>query len=545
MARKSRKNIQQETTCNVAIYIRLALYVRLSVEDNNNRGNSIDTQKMVLEEYISGHPEFLVYDTYIDNGATGTNFDRAGFKKMLADIDAGHIDCVIVKDLSRLGRNSIDTGYYIEQYFPAHNVRFISVNDQFDSEDEDGAHNSILLPLKNMINEAYSMDIGRKIKSQIRQTMKEGGFVGGRAPYGYKKDANDCHKLLVDEKTAPVVRQIFEWAYAKAGLNEIVRNLNELSILPPSHYKQLTGEISHEKLIGSGKWQTRTVQRILDTQLYTGDMVQGRTITVEHRQLRAGADNLIIVRDTHEAIVSREMFETAREYRRQVAEKSKNRDVTPYSDNMYKGKIFCGHCGISLHRQRSRDKYHFRCTTRNRIGRDDCPVVAIREDELTTALINILQKKLDATLGKYSLLFKDEQRQRDRLNTLARKLGRCKAETDKQKRFSRSLYENLVQGILSNEEYFTLKQDYDAKVEALSQKSVELESEIDGLKSNLSRFRDLEQIAHDLDSSRELTAELIDRLIQRIEIDHERNISVEFSFINEFEQYSKRGACNA
>lgn len=169
MARKSRKHIAEPIFTSVSPFINTALYIRLSVEDNKKRGNSIETQKMVLKDYLSNKPEFRIYDTYIDNGTTGTNFNREGFQRMLSDIEAGKIDCVIVKDLSRLGRNSIDSGYYIEQYFPSHNVRFIAVTDQFDSENPDNLHGGIILPLKNMINEAYSLDIGRKIKAQARQ----------------------------------------------------------------------------------------------------------------------------------------------------------------------------------------------------------------------------------------------------------------------------------------------------------------------------------------------------------------------------------------
>lgn len=208
MARKSRKQTAAPMLAP-SLYVHVALYIRLSVEDNKKRGCSVENQKLVLNDFLSDKPDFVVYDTYIDNGATGTNFHRPGFQQMLSDIEAGHINCVIVKDLSRLGRNSIDTGYYIEQYFHAHNVRFIAVTDQFDTADSGNLHGGIMLPLKNMINEAYALDIGRKIKAQARQAMKDGDYIGARAPYGYRKDPDNCHKLLIDENTAPVVKQIF------------------------------------------------------------------------------------------------------------------------------------------------------------------------------------------------------------------------------------------------------------------------------------------------------------------------------------------------
>ena len=175
------------------------------------------------------------------------------------------------------------------------------------------------------------MDIGRKIKAQARQAMKDGYYIGGRAPYGYRKDPDNCHKLLIDENTAPVVKQIFEWAHEHVGLNRIVRNLNEMGIPAPSHYKKSTGEITSPGLIGSGKWQTRTVMRILESEVYTGDLVQGKTKIVDHQQVKAGEDNLIVVRHTHEPIISHELFTAVQEYREQVCEESRAKPKNPYT----------------------------------------------------------------------------------------------------------------------------------------------------------------------------------------------------------------------
>ena len=382
-----------------SLYVYVALYIRLSVEDNKKRGCSVENQKLVLNDYLADKPDFVVYDTYIDNGLTGTNFHRPGFQQMLSDIEAGHINCVIVKDLSRLGRNSIDTGYYIEQYFYAHNVRFIAVTDQFDTADPSNLHGGIMLPLKNMINEAYSLDIGRKIKAQARQAMKDGDYIGARAPYGYRKDPDNCHKLLIDEETAPVVKQIFDWAYERVALNRIVRNLNEMGITAPSHYKKSTGEITSPGLIGSGKWQTRTIMKILESEVYTGDLVQGKTKMVDHQQVKAGDDNLIIARHTHEPIISHELFTAVQEYRKQVCEESRAIHKRSYTPNIFKGKVFCADCGRSLHRQRAERKkgpdiYWFHCLTNSRVAKDTCKGVMMQETELIATVTAILEKEL-------------------------------------------------------------------------------------------------------------------------------------------------------
>jgi len=239
MARKSRKNViasEKPKQSTVKIW-RAALYIRLSVEFNGKRGDSLETQRQIMEAYIALCPDIEITEVYTDNGITGRTFEREAFQRMLADVENGKIDCIVVKDLSRLGRNSIDTGYYIEKYFPLHGVRFIAVNDQFDSTDPENSGNHLIVPLKNMINEAYAADISKKVKAQQHQAMKDGESVGARPPYGYKKAPDNCHRLLVNGDTAPVVQQIFQWAVDGVLLNVIVKRLNEAGIMTPGYYQ--------------------------------------------------------------------------------------------------------------------------------------------------------------------------------------------------------------------------------------------------------------------------------------------------------------------
>lgn len=540
MARKSRK--QTETPMPApSLYVYVALYIRLSVEDNKKRGCSVENQKLVLHDYLADKPDFVVYDTYIDNGLTGTNFHRPGFQQMLSDIEAGHINCVIVKDLSRLGRNSIDTGYYIEQYFYAHNVRFIAVTDQFDTADPGNLHGGIMLPLKNMINEAYSLDIGQKIKAQARQAMKDGDYIGARAPYGYRKDPDNCHKLLIDKETAPIVKQIFDWAYERVALNRIVRNLNEMGITAPSHYKKSTGEITSPGLIGSGKWQTRTVMKILESEVYTGDLVQGKTKAVDHQQVKADDDNLIIARHTHEPIISHELFTAVQEYRKQVCEESRAVPKRPYTPNIFKGKVFCADCGRSLHRQRAERKkgpdiYWFHCLTNSRVAKDTCKGVMMQETELIATVTAVLEKELSVALGMSLPLFQLEARQKQKKDGLKSQMSAKRQDIEKQRRLIRGLYENFVQGILTSGEYFELKAGYEESITVLSGDIETLEKGMDALDDQLVRYRAMEKDAKSLAQEHVLTAELIGRLIDRIEIDHERNIRVSFRFKSEFQR---------
>lgn len=544
MARKSRKNQTAAPVCDTSLYIRTALYIRLSVEDNKKRGHSIENQKLVLENFLAGRPEFVVYNTYVDNGATGTNFHRPGFQQMLSDIEAGLIDCVIVKDLSRLGRNSIDTGYYIEQYFRAHQIRFIALTDQFDTADSSNLHGGIMLPLKNMINEAYALDIGRKIKAQARQAMKDGEYIGARAPYGYRKDPENCHKLLIDPEAAEVVFQIFQWAYEHVGLNDIARRLNEQGIQTPSHRKRATGEITHENLVGSGKWQTRTVSKILDSEVYTGDLVQGKTKIVDHQQVQADEDNLIIATNTHEAIISHEVFEAVKAYRRQVCEESKAHEVDPYTPNIFKGKVFCAHCGGSLHRQRNKrkkgpDVYLFHCLTKSRVDKNGCLGVSVTEKDLLAAVVAILQQELTVALGNYSFVLEAEVKRKKERDDLKAGISAKKQEIDRNRRFVRGLYENFVQKVLTSEEYFTMKKDYEAVIAKLSDEISTLENGLAVMDAQLAKYKELEQDAKVLEKDHTLTAALIDRLIERIEITHDKEIRVSFRFKSEFEEYGK------
>ena len=382
MARKSRKETAAVAVQEADAACRAAIYVRLSVEDTHTHSVSIETQQMIIARYLEQYPEISVYDTYIDNGATGTNFHRPGFQQMLSDIEAGHVNCVIVKDLSRLGRNTIDTGYYIEQYFRIRSVRFIAVNENFDTANPEDAHSGIIIPLRNMINEAYALDIGRKIRAQQRQAMKDGKFIGARTPYGYLKAKDDCHQLIIDPVAAVVVQRMFRWASEGAGLNTIAVRLNEAGILTPSHYKKMQGKITHENLLGSGKWQTRTVGVILRSEVYTGDLVQGQTKTVDHRQVKSDAEEWTAVRDTHEAIISREQFAAVQEILNQTASRAKAREV----------KAYCGH---ALSHTMQKTSYYY-CRHSEADVESRCHKMRLNAAELEQTVFLTLKKQMEA-----------------------------------------------------------------------------------------------------------------------------------------------------
>ena len=540
MARKSRKESAQVMVQETVSTCRAAIYVRLSVEDSHTHSASIETQQMIIAQFLERNPDIQVYDTYIDNGTSGTTFHRPAFQKMLSDIEAGLVNCVIVKDLSRLGRNTIDTGYYIEQYFRLRNIRFIAVNENFDTFAPEDAHAGIIIPLRNMINEAYALDIGRKIKAQQRQAMRDGKFIGSRTPYGYLKAPDDCHQLIIDPVAAPVVQKIFQWASEGAGLNTITVRLNDAGYLPPSHYKNTQGIITHENLMGNGNWNTRTVARILHSQVYTGDLVQGRTKKIDHRQVETSEMEWTVVHDTHEAIISHELFEAVQKKLDETAHHCKEREVQTYSPNILKGKIFCAYCGGSLHRHRnirkkSADVYNYYCLTNSRVGKKRCPGVLIREEILLDSLADMLQNALETALGSYSLSLVELPQQTAERADLKEKIASRKQEIQRLNGLIRSLYENLIQGILSKEEYITYKGKYESRIQQLTEEVAHLEKGLKALDKQIAQYRALKRDSDDLRENRELTAALIDRLIDRVEVSKDKQITVRYRFESEFD----------
>lgn len=529
MARKSRKNFAAEPICTSEINtaINTALYIRLSVEDGHGRSYSIENQQLILNDYVSDKPEFKIFNTYIDNGLTGRNFDRPGFKRMLTDIENGRVNCVIVKDLSRLGRNSIDTGYYIEQYFVQHKIRFIAVNDMVDTADEKSTQNSILLPLKNMVNEAYALDISKKIKSAAHQSMLDGDFIGARAPYGYKKSSENCHKLIIDEETAPIVKQIFEWYVQGKGLNTITVLLNEMGVVTSSVHKSKTSECDKKYKINR-VWTSFTIAHILDNPVYMGDMVQGKSRNVEHKQqYDIAPEDYIVVRNTHEPIVSREIFEKAQEIRIAVCEEHKNKPLEPYNENIFKGKVFCSHCGKPLHRQRAKrktkaDDYYLHCLSKSRVSKDACVGVMMNEKNVMDYVSTAIKEKLSTLDITFS-----EAVANDNVTALLKKERTSKLrELERIQGLVKGLYESLVNGVISNTDYYEFKISYAEQIGEIKNEIEQIDENISHVEREQKVHSELKSCADSFKCGEKLTVDLISRLIERIEISHDHNIKV-------------------
>ena len=538
MARKSRKDTTAlATPKKAAMKIwQAALYIRLSVEFNGKKGDSLETQRQIMEAYIALCPDIEITEIYTDNGTTGRTFEREAFQRMLGDIETGKINCIVVKDLSRLGRNTIDTGYYIEKYFPLHQVRFIAVNDQYDSEDGENSANHMIVPLKNMINEAYAADISRKVAAQQRQAMRDGEFVGSRPPYGYRKDPDNCHRLLVNEDTAPTVRQIFQWAADGVALNDMVKRLNEAKVPTPGYYLASIGLITSQRLMGSGKWQTWTVGKILEDEVYTGDMVQGKSRTVGRKQVPTAPADWIVARDTHEALVSREMFELVQAVRQGAAVKYTATEKRPYTENILRGRVFCGCCGKNLHRQNSHGCYFYRCITNDRLGKGTCPgdIRYLKEADLFDTILTVIRQKAGAVMGSGLYLKRQDAKIAAKKAAVDREIGQLRGETEKNQALLKGLYENFVTGILTRAEYLELKEDYSGKVRAAVERVRELQarqSELEALVKDCASLADKLAAA---EKYKALTARLVEQVIERVTVSGPGDVAIQFRFEDSF-----------
>jgi site-specific DNA recombinase len=374
MARKSRK--ENNMAINEMICYAVG-YIRLSVA-NKDEACSVANQKLIVEQWAA-HQEIVIERFYIDENYSGSSFKRPAFQEMLSDIDDRKIGCVIVKDLSRLGREFISTCYYIEEYFPSRKVRFVSVNDQFDTID--GINNRIgsspsriRIPLTNAFNEQVSLDISRKTQAVLDTKAQRGMFIGPRAPYGYRKSDENRFMIEPDRDAADVIKKIFGMAADGTGINAIVRYLNEQTVPTPIQYARAKG-LEGNYNDGDGVWNTRSVKYILTNRTYIGVLIQGK--------------EKCIVKGSHTPLVDSKTFNSIQSMLREKAFNVSAKDIGLTTENILKGKVICGCCGSKMQRRRGTNHanwYFFTCLTNNRVGADRCTGMYVREDDIFGAI---------------------------------------------------------------------------------------------------------------------------------------------------------------
>ena len=363
----------------------VAAYLRLSKEDNENmESNSIVNQRELIEQYISNKSDLQLVDYYIDDGYSGTNFNRPGFRRLLQDMKNKRINCIIVKDLSRFARSHIEADMYFENIFPALNIRFISVIENIDSFENPDSMDNLIVPFKNLLNDAYAKDISKKVKSALLTKRLNGEFIGTTATYGYLKDLKDKHKLIIDKDASKIVIKIFNDIIEGKTASEIADELNNNKVLTPYAYKMKNDNIEIDK-----KWNAKMINVILKNRVYTGDLIQGKKKVENyrtHKLITTNKDEWIITENHHEPIISKEKFDEVQGILNKNKSARSNKEKV-----LFYSFLKCADCNSSFTLRKVKNYEYYHCTSYVRNG--SCTSHSIRKDKLTEIVLNELNKK--------------------------------------------------------------------------------------------------------------------------------------------------------
>lgn len=506
---------------------KVAIYLRLSKEDGDlsfsssgkTESESINNQRDLILAYLSKHPEMEIIDEYKDDGKTGTNFDRAEFQRMLEDLKKGVVNCVIVKDLSRFGRDYIDCGYYIDKLFPELGVRFIAVNDNYDSSSAT-ASDTMVVPFKNLINDSYSRDISMKVRSNLQSKRERGDFISNFAPYGYVKSEVDKNRLVIDDYAASIVRDIFNWKIEGLSPAGIAKRLNDMGVLSPMEYKHSCGiNYRFQEDGGMAVWTHKTVRRMLQNEVYIGVLVQGKYTTPNYKTKKfvlKSESEWVRVEKTHEPIITRRDFEIVQELLREDTRACSDSSISPYC-----GRIFCGDCGAPAVRRtvtaRGKKYVYYVCSA-NKTDKSVCSKHSLREDVLETVVLATIQKQIDAVLeldaalsGAFELAW-----ERSELGKIEASLELQNEQLQKNNTLRLSIYEDLHQGLIDKSEYTAIKEELTARIaecvraiDELNKMKAELDEGLSSKQSWMAQFKEFSNIS---EVSRRVIVHLVDSI---------------------------------
>ena len=505
-----------------------ALYIRLSKEDESEGpSQSVQNQESLLREFVQQH-RLSVYDTYVDDGWSGTNFDRPDFQRMIGDIEARKVNMVITKDLSRLGRDYIMTGHYMERYFPEHRVRYISLLDGIDTGVDSTAID--ITPFRATMNDMYAKDISKKIKSVKRDKQRKGQFIGGKPAYGYKMHPTEKNKIVIDEEVAPVVRRIFALALSGMSCRNIATRLNQEGIPTPATYANLPVARPGPY---TGLWSSERISEMLQNETYIGNMVQGRSVKISYKSkkcLRQAPANWVVVEGTHEPLVDGETF---RKVQLLVGSRKHTRSRT--YDFLLKGLIFCHECGYPLavlnrKNARGEDVLYFVCRTYQRFTKAGvCTCHSIKEKTVTDAVVAKVREVCQACLkpdellpmareavenaGKGSGLKMELQDLQSRIDSLTAKLDR--------------MYTDRLNGLLPEADFQRIFSRIKGEREQLEEKRKALAFQQKSPVPSEDRARELVQ--RFIETAGE-SRELLVSLIERVELTEDKEVIIKFRF---------------
>ena len=549
MARVSRKRKglpQNETASRTW---RTALYARLSVEDNGKEADSIENQIALLESYISGCPDLSRVELFADNGYTGTNFHRPEFNRMMEAVQSGVIDCIVVKDLSRLGRNYIETSQFIEKICPFYGLRFIAVNDGFDTATvTDTAQMS--MALSNIVNDYYAKDISRKVTSALQTKMERGDYIGNYAPHGYCKDPENKNHLVIDPETAPVIRQIFQWRAEGISYMGINRRLNEAGIPSPGQYRLEHGiETNNNRKGRSVLWNKHMVTEILKNIVYIGHLAQKKGSQCLYAGIPyhiTSEDEWVIAENTHEPIISKELFEAVQKINRESAERSRANSgkyaYLPREKNIFGKKLTCAECGavMKLHRSFStkRDKayFTFKCPTYAEHGSKGCSDVKKRKADLDVTVFSFIKAQMavfiDMEHTLQSLLAAktgsvEQGRTKSKRRLLQQKL-------ENKKSILSGLYVDYKEGLLSRQDYLFTRERIDSAIHEIEAELAEQESVTSKTRGLLTGEMKWKHMVQKYQNAAELSQEMVEAFVETIKLHKDGSLEIKLNYMDEF-----------
>lgn len=531
------RNKREKSVSIVQWYI--AIYVRLSKEDGDKaESDSIQNQKGIIEQhikYMQDQGEIVAsVEVYSDDGYPGGNFDRPEYRRMIRDIEAGKINCVIFKDNSRLGRNYPELGRLMEEYFPQKGIRIISVLNHIDSLKDPHGYCSAIVSFSNIMNDDYIRQLSIKIKSTFAMKRERGEFLGNYAPYGYMKKPDDKHKLIVDEEAAEVVRMIFTWYASGVSAGGIVKRLNALQIAPPSVYKASKGckGFSHHSSGGAkhNAWALTSVNSILKDEVYIGNLVQGKYKSASYRTKKmvpTDESEWTVVEGTHEAIVSDEVFTIVHErFARHTRVAPKNQ-----TNYLLSGFVKCAQCGGRMNRNTSNGYPRFRCSTRI-YAPDKCQCPSVKESIIEEAVLGAIQSQIRELVDAKAVIDAARKESAGSRSQNEYIFAMRRAEREK-KRLSEArfrLYDKLEKGILDQDEYAQFKERYNAGIKELDAQIKQLQDNLLQIKTARKQDDDFVSFFKEFGTINTIDRDILNRLLDHVEVTDAAHLDIFFKF---------------
>ena len=499
----------------------MAFYIRLSSEDidlkssDKGESNSISNQRKLLRDYVDSQPSLKEYEIteFCDDGYTGTNFNRPQFIKMIEAVRKREIHCIIVKDLSRFGREYLEVGAYLELILPLFGTRFISVNDAFDSNDYIGTTGGLELALRNLINGMYSKDLSVKIRSSIKTRSRRGEYLGGASFYGYQLDPQKKHMLIVDENVCETVERIFDECIAEKSASQIAKGLNDDQIPCPAAYKRQKGNSYHGRTMEYlPYWTPTTVLRILTDERYTGKMVSNRRETVgvsTNKTHRLPKEDWIIVDGTHEAIISKEKFDLAAESLKSRM-KNVNKNTAGYKDNLF----VCGHCGRRLQKSKGQIPHLY------------CPKAKISSDGACSEIddsLDQMQNCVLATLKRMAQVFVERsvivrQGLNSEIPLLQKKITEAQRAIQRLQAGKLDLYEEYRQGKISRDRFVLIQEKRQSEQDGLTDDIKRYESLVEQIEKRRSLIEDTHKTSSEILLLNRYEAKIIGKLVDKVRL---------------------------